>query len=388
MNLRSLCPPGLFPVLQKICSIKKIRRFEYYKRNNTVDSRKVLLFSVSRRTLSGNLLYIYNEIMKQPGRYDVDVILEDDGTSEDELLRRISVAKYVVIDDYTKMIYPLTMRPETKLIQVWHSTGAFKRMGFSRMGKEGSTISTSLTHRNYTDVIVSSKAVVKNFEEAFGVDRKHIHPLGVPRTDVFFDEEYIRKKKIEIYGLFPELIEKKLVMFAPTFRGKTRKEAFYPENYFHKEAFVEQLGDEYILGMKLHPFISKKIDVKTEYKDRIIDFSSYREINDLLFVTDILITDYSSVIFEYAFLKKPLVFYIPDLKQYVAERDFFYDFEEYIYGNTAENEAELLNAVLNPTLNMTKLEGFKEKFLEACDGKSSARFVEKVLCEGDTQCQR
>ena len=377
MNVRELCPGFLFPILQKARSIKTIIAFYKYKRQIPMEENRILLFSVSREDLSGNLLYVERQIPKD--KYQVDVVLENDGTSRDELLRKMAAAKYIIIDDYTKMIYPLTMRKDAKLIQVWHSTGAFKRMGFARMGRKGSTIRTSLTHKNYTDVIVSAEGVVADFEEAFGVSKACIRPIGVPRTDVFFDKQYCDSKREELYNLYPMLRGKKLVMFAPTFRGETREEAHYPEAYMALDRFAEALGDAYVIGVKLHPFITQKMEIPKGYEHRIVDFSDYREINDLLFITDVLITDYSSVIFEYAFLKKPLVFYVPDLEEYTSDRDFFYPFETYTYGAVARTQESLFEAVKTARFDEEKLTTFYEKFLGACDGHSSQRFVKEIL---------
>ena len=377
MNLRELCPGFLFPILQKARSIKTVVAFNRYKKQIPMEENRILLFSVSRETLSGNLLYIEQQIDRE--KYSVDIVLEKDGTSLDELLRKMAAAKYIIIDDYTKMIYPLTMRKGAKLIQVWHSTGAFKRMGFARMGRKGSTIKTSLTHKNYTDVIVSAEGVVADFEEAFGIDANRIHPIGVPRTDVFFDEAYIADKKKALYEAYPMLEGKKLVIFAPTFRGEVREEAHYPKEYLHLESFAKELGPDYLIGLKLHPFITERMSIPEECKGKVIDFSEYREINDLLFVTDVLITDYSSVIFEYAFLKKPLVFYVPDLEKYTSDRDFFYPFETYTYGAVAKTEKELLDAVKEADFKEEQLASFYEKFLGACDGHSSERFVKETL---------
>ncbi len=377
MNLRELCPGFLFPILQRARSLKTILAFEKYKRQIPMEENRILLFSVSRQELSGNLLYIERQIDRD--KYQVDVCLENDGTSQDELLRKMAAAKYIVIDDYTKMIYPLTMRKEAKLIQVWHSTGAFKRMGFARMGRKGSTIKTSLTHKNYTDVIVSAEGVVADFEEAFGVEAKRIHAIGVPRTDAFFDANYIAEKREALYEAYPMLQGKKLVMFAPTFRGDTREEAHYPAEYLNLTEFADALSDDYLIGIKLHPFITEKMEIPDAYSGRMIDFSDYREINDLLFVTDVLITDYSSVIFEYAFLKKPLVFYVPDLEKYTSDRDFFYSFDTYTYGKVARCQEELFEAVKEAEFDEEKLATFYEKFLGACDGHSSERFVKEIL---------
>ncbi len=379
MNIRELCPNWLFPVLQRMGSLGNILRFAYDKKVIPMENNRILLFSVSRSALSGNLWYVDQAIDRE--RYQVDMVLEHDGTTTRELLRKMAAAKYIIIDDYTKMIYPLKMRKEAKLIQVWHSTGAFKRMGFARMGRKGSTIKSSLTHRNYTDVIVSAEGVVDNFVEAFGVARECIHPIGVPRTDVFFDEEAIAKKKREVQELYPALQGKKLVMFAPTFRGETRADAHYPDAFLNVADFAERLGEEYVLGLKLHPFIEKKMEIPEHLQERVIDFSDYREINELLFVTDVLITDYSSVIFEYAFLKKPIVFYVPDLQDYTNDRDFFYPFETYTYGPVVTEQSKLEEAVKASVFDEERFAAFYEKFLGACDGQSSKRFAERILDE-------
>ena len=97
-------------------------------------------------------------------------------------------------------------------------------------------------------------------------------------------------------------------------------------------------------------------------------------------MTKLLITDYSSVIFEYALLNKPIIFYIPDYDEYKESRDFYYDFSEYLYGEKCKNMEELIYLLhTNTDVDMIKMNRFKEKFLAACDGKSTQRVVEYFL---------
>ncbi|MCR2032998.1 CDP-glycerol glycerophosphotransferase family protein [Anaerofustis stercorihominis] len=377
MNIRELCPAFLFPLLQKLMSIKDIIIYDYYKLTTKVDDKSVFLFSVSRENLSGNLFFIYDKIKNSD--FNINICLENDSTGRSKILKNIASSKYTIIDDYTKMIYPLKLRKGTKLIQVWHSTGAFKRMGFSRMGKKGSTIKTSLTHKNYTDVIVSGSGVVRNFAEAFGVTEDKIHPIGVPRTDVFFDKIYKDKITRKLENKYPIIKDKKVILFAPTFRGETRKDAFYPNEYLDIRKLLNKIDDKYIFGIKLHPFIKQSMQIHDDLKNRVIDFSSEREINDLLFITDILITDYSSVIFEYSFFKKNIIYYAPDLKEYIEDRDFFYDYDEYIYGPIARNMDELINCIGSSQIDYDKINSFYDRFLNGCDGHASQRFVDLIL---------
>ena len=380
MNLRNMIPDWIFPFLQRISNIRNIVIYNFYKIMVKQDDKNILLYSVSRSSLSGNLWYINREINKK--EFHVDIALESDGTTNAQLLKKIAAAKYIVIDDYTKMLYTLKLRKGTRLIQVWHSTGAMKRMGFARIGRKGSTVKTSLTHRNYTDVIVSSEGVVDNFAEAFGVDRDCIHPIGVPRTDIFFDLPIIEQTKKNLNEKYPQISGKKLVLFAPTFRGETRETAYYPSEFLPLDKLIEALGSDYIVGLKLHPFIKEKFDIPVQFQNRVVDFSEYREINDLLFITDILVTDYSSVLFEYAFLARPLVLYAPDLDTYINDRDFFYPYADYAYGTVAKTVNELADAVKVEKIDTDKMAVFKDKFLSACDGNSSIRFVNMILEEG------
>ena len=97
-------------------------------------------------------------------------------------------------------------------------------------------------------------------------------------------------------------------------------------------------------------------------KSFYLDLSDEREINDLLFITDVLVTDYSSVIFEASLLEICTVFYTPDYDDYVENRDFYYPFEDYTYGSVAKNQGELIESIKNEKFDNEKLRNFKEKF--------------------------
>lgn len=381
MNLRRYCPAFLFPLLQRAAALPDIIVFAYYKKICKVNPKGVVMLSSSRSELSGNYAFIANAL--KGSEFTVTTLLEGDGTTKQQRLKLLASNRFILLDDYTKFIYPLQFPKTTKVIQVWHSTGAFKRMGFARMGRRGSTVAASLTHRNYTHVIVSSPGVVQNFTEAFGIPETAVYPIGVPRTDLFFDKDAIRKIQDDFYNRYPHLREKKLILFAPTFRGDTRQLAHYPTQWFDPAAFIQQLPEDYILGIKLHPFITDKMPIPKAFSHRIVDFSAEREINPLLFVTDTLITDYSSVIFEYALLNRPIVFYLPDLKEYDRDRSFFYDFSTYVYGPCCYTQTELPAAVLHPTAETAERAAFLKRFVSACDGNATNRFVNQILREED-----
>ena len=375
--LKRLCPPALFRVLQRFSNRSNISIFKRCSQKG-INARKLVFLSPTRDSLSGNFWFIYEAIKDRD--FEIVVLLEEDHRDMGRVMRHVATAQYILADDYVRYMYTLPLGDKQKFIQVWHSTGALKRMGFSRIGREGSTIQGSLTHRNYTDVIVSAEGVVDNFAEAFGIERSKVHPYGVPRTDIFFDEAYKKQTREDLRARLQVEPDEKLVLFAPTYRGNDVYGAFYPQEFLNVDALARALGSGYVIALKLHPFIKEQLPFSNGEGARVIDVGEYREINDLLLAADILVTDYSSVIFEYALLSKPVVFYAPDMGDYENKRDFFYDYSEYVYGPLVLNQDELAQSIMSiETIKMLDLTAFKEKFLGACDGRSTQRFVENVL---------
>lgn len=382
-RLRTKIKQGRFAkFFQKITKSKYIFFYGIGKIFLRQQPNQVVMLSDSRAELSGNLAFI-DEELKEKG-FDVQYFfkrsLKEPKTLKEVrvLCRLMATSKYILLDDFYPIIYPLKIRKGTKLIQVWHAMGAFKTVGFSRLGKPGGPSPTSLTHRNYTDAITSADGIRENYAEAFWMDVKNVHATGIPRTDIFFDAEYIAQTKERLYTNYPMLKEKKVVLFAPTFRGAGQNSAHYNFQWLDFEKMEAELGDEYIVIVKLHPFIKNTSSVPKE-SDMFLDMTAEREINDLLFVTDILITDYSSVIFEASLLNINTIFYVPDLEEYTASRDFYYPFERYTFGEIAENLDTLLYAIQHPKMDQKKLEEFKEHFCGACDGHATERFVETLF---------
>ena len=370
----------LYPTLQRLKRIVQIFFYDICTILFKCKEKQILIASNTKNELHGNLLYIYEELQKYD--YDIKVLAMNKGNFikrikfEFKVLFNSAISKYILIDDFFPLMYVLNIRKDTKFIQVWHALGAFKRVGYSRLDINNKN---SLTHRNYTDTIVSSENIVDNYAEAFGIDSNRVHPLGIPRTDMFFDELKKEEIKKQIYEQYPNLKEKRVILFAPTFRGQGRKSAHYPEEYINLDEIYKNLDKNDLFILKLHPFIKNQLEVKEEYKDKIIDLTDYKDINELLLITDLLITDYSSVIFDYAFIKNPIIFYVPDLDEYSGSRSFYYDYNDYIYGSIAKTKEELIEKIKYPTVDVEKIKEFRDKFLNKCDGNSTKRFVEELI---------
>ena len=344
---------------------------------------RITLISNRRNSISGNYESIYAELIKDKN-IDIKTVLD---TKESFIScfkygYYLASSKVILIDDYIRSVYEIRKRKDNYLIQVWHACGAFKAFGFSRLSKEGCWSQDSRSHRTYDYCLVSSRKVAKHYAEAFGMNVDRVIATGVPRTDIFFDEAYKREIRAKIFSAYPMLKDKKVILFAPTFRGSSKKEGHYPHYRFDYKKIFESFGDEYRIIIKHHPHVNNKPVIENEYKDRVIDLSKNEELNELLFVTDILITDYSSVIFEAALLDIPMLFYAFDLDEYISSRGFYCEYISFIPGKLVENMDEIIDALMVGDFEADKIIEFKKDFFDDLDGKSGKRaseFIKRLM---------
>lgn len=345
--------------------------------------KHALFLSDTRPCFKDNTLYVKEELENR----GITVIGIFKGTLKEKrkikdifrITYYLAKCKYVFLDDFCPLIYPIHYKKTKKIVQLWHALGAFKTVGYARIGKIGGPKGYSLTHRNYTDAIVSSESIRKDYAKAFGISIDKVHAWGIPRTDRFFDKNYENKIKKELYKKYPILKDKKVILFAPTFRGVGQAAGHYNFDDIDFKKLKEEFHKDYVCIVKLHPFINNYPDYDFKDDDFYIDLSKNQDINDLLFITDVLITDYSSVIFEYSLFERPVIFFTPDYDDYIAHRDFFYDFDKYNYGIKATNMDELIEALRVKKVDTKKIKEFKDYFCSACDGKATKRVVDSIL---------
>ncbi len=373
-------------IAYKLVRVEEEHYNRYYKKlcRKPVVENRIAFISGRRDELGGNEKYVYDLIKD---RKDIDfqflMCSELDRFTKNKNKKRFyelyATSKVVIVDDYYNLLNTVEKRKDVTLFQLWHACGAFKTFGFSRLGKTGSPKQTSPNHRMYDYTIVSSEEIRKYYAEGFGISDEKVLATGIPRTDIFADEAYAENVRNGFYEKYPQLRDKKIILFAPTFRGIGQKSAYYPTSVFDPNEFYENIGSDYAILIKFHPFCPERFTINEKYKDYIIDLSDEDELNDLLFVTDLLITDYSSSVFEASLLNIPMLFYPYDLYQYISERDFYCDFENFVPGKIAFTREELTQAVIDGDFEEYKIEPFKHKFFTSLDGKSSQRVADAVI---------
>lgn len=358
----------------------------YYKLlcKKEVVPNRVTFMSGRRDTLGGNPEFVYNQIKDDPN-IDFQFLLFSDPNGHYKaknmfrFVKLYASSKVVIVDDYFRLLNMVDKRPEVKLMQLWHACGAFKTFGFTRLGKAGGPKQTDPNHRMYDVAIVSSAEIAKHYAEGFGLSDDKVLATGIPRTDIFMDPQYAQTVQDRFYAKYPQLRDKRIILFAPTFRGNGQMSAYYPADAFHVDEFMEAMPANTALLIKYHPFCPERPVIPEDYKDRVLDLSDEDELNDLLFVTDLLITDYSSVVFEASLLDIPMLFYAFDLFDYISKRDFYYDFESFVPGKIVFSQRELTEAIVAGDFESEKVPPFKTKFFDHLDGRSSRRVADLIL---------
>lgn len=354
-----------------------------------VNRKKVLFLSDIRAEIGGNYTALYDELVKNGFEVVCDFTrVKSQKVRKKRLLKRVyneATAGFIVLEDFHKDAKWLKIRKNQELVQLWHAAGAYKKFAWSRVGT-GDNIRIIAGYEKTTKAIVSSDAIRGNYAEAYSIDIDKVYATGLPRTDMFFDEKYKASLRAKYDKKYPVLKNKKILLIAPTYRGTTLKKATYDYEQLDPVRLHEALGDDYIMVFKWHPAHYANLKKKkrkaydlTGIEEYAIDLSRERDINDLMIISDAMITDYSSVIFEYELLHKPVIYYWYDVNFYKLARGMYYDLNEYVYGKVAYNFDQLLEAVKEMDMMEDRRKAFHDKFMNACDGHSSEKVVKTIF---------
>lgn len=256
--------------------------------------------------------------------------------------KTLAKAKYWVMNSNVRPF--LKPRKNQVYIQTWHGT-PLKRIG---LDVPSSDLDYAKEGKKFSYMISPSKYCTEKYISAFGLEGREdiVLETGYPRNDALFTFEQTKVNSILRELDIPR--GKKVILYAPTFRDNKHSQVSGYENAsgIDFEKLKEQLGDEYIILFRAHYFVAKNMDF-SKLKDFVIDVSDYEDVNDLYIVSDMLITDYSSVFFDYANLKRPIIFYMYDYDDYKENaRDFYLD-ETELPGPITKTQKELVQEINN-----------------------------------------
>ena len=405
--LTNLAKNNLFfrKIFRGILYAYKNMRYKIRRRGKKIDDKMVFFSSFNGKyyTDSPKAIYLYMKnnpefkdykfvwAFTEPENYkeleDEHTILVKQNTKKYE--EYLAKSKYWIINhriyDY---IYP---KKEQVYVQCWHGT-PLKRLGCDLQKTENALNTLNEVKKKWhreaqkVDFVISpSKFTTEKLSSA--LDLKSVNKedcmieQGYPRNDFLYNytEDDVKRIKEKI-GI--DKINKKIILYAPTFRDNQHQAGV---GYTYKtevdfDKLQKELQDEYIILFRAHYFVSNSFDFE-KYKGFIYNVSDIDDVNETYIVSDILITDYSSVFFDYANLKRPMLFYMYDFEEYKDEmRGFYIDINE-LPGEITKTEDELIKAIKNiKNFEYTeKYKKFNEKFNYLDDGQAAKRTVEKIM---------
>ena len=350
-------------------------------------SRRILFISEMNPTISGNMEAVKKRLLAR-GLDQKYTLLESArnsrGKSDTSLLKvlaKMAQSGIIIADDHVPFLDRINPGKDRRLIQLWHAGVGFKATGYSRWGHQGA-IGPMSGHRRITYGITASARTVGIFSELWGIADERVIPCGLPRMDRLFDEKEKREAVRRLKQRYPVCEGKRVVLFAPTYRGKGRRDANYPMERldFAKWSQRAKAGG-YVVLVKMHPWISVKDAVPAGLQEVICQVDPAEDTGDLMLLADLLVTDYSSVIFEFAALRKPMVFYAFDEKEYGEERGFHRPYRENAPGPVAKDFDRLLELLDQPQ-ELQVVEAYAAAHFDDTDGGASDRVIDWLI-EGE-----
>lgn len=387
--------------------IKKIR-YIWYKIKYKMDDETILFEAFGGRNYTCSPKAIYEKMLSMPqfknfkfvwAFLDTDIhdVKEDKRTTivkskSKEYYKYCSIAKYWIVNSI--MEESLTKKKGQVYVQCWHGT-PIKKLRCD-IEVDGSVLNTIKEIRKRNDIdakrfdyfISPSKYCTEKFISAFNLKKLNKENIiieeGYPRNDFLFNKTQkditLIKEKLKIP------INKKVIFYLPTFRDNqhTSGIGYTYELQIDFDRLRKAIGDEYVVLFSPHYFIANSIDL-SKYEGFVINVARYDEINELYLVSDIIMTDYSSVFFDFANLKRPIVFYMYDYDLYQSRlRDFYISLDE-LPGPITRTQEELEKCIINIETEFPKYErkyeDFNKKYNYLDDGNVSERVIKEIFKE-------
>lgn len=296
--------------------------------------------------------------------------------------------------------YYITRRPDGVYLQTWHGT-PLKRMLFDLdrvVGRDDGYLGrVAQAVAQWTDLVSPSPYATRAFRSAFRYT-KRVRETGYPRNDVLCAAatdaatgeatDAARRRARRHLGVETS---RRVLLYAPTFRDDQKVgKRFELDMPIDLERFAAEFGADTMLLLRMHPLVANKLQIPAAARDCVRDVSATSDIAELYLAADCLVTDYSSVLFDFALTGKPMVFYPYDLDRYRDEvRGFYLDYDAEMPGPIAKTEDELfaaLHAVATDATDPGRVDQFAARFAPFDDGHAAARVVDAVFgAEGPTR---
>ncbi|WP_077706355.1 CDP-glycerol glycerophosphotransferase family protein [Virgibacillus dokdonensis] len=282
----------------------------------------------------------------------------------------LATAKTIIVDNYYGFLAATAFKEEVTCVQVWHAAGAIKKFGLKdptnkyRAKKANKRFQKVYNSFDYT--VVGSERMAETFKESFGLTDDRILRTGIPRSDVLFDDSTRDRIYNQLTEKHPLINNRKIILYAPTFRSNQLNDY---QIQLDLEKLYQEISDDYVLLIKPHPAVT--FEISEAFQDFVYNVSEFYDTNQLLLITDILITDYSSIPFEFALLEKPMIFFAYDLEEYRITSGLIDNYEDQMPGPIADSTEAVILAIKEDNFNYEQIKEFAKQWNEYSNGTAS-----------------
>ncbi|WRP06369.1 CDP-glycerol glycerophosphotransferase family protein [Rossellomorea aquimaris] len=362
----------------------------------SIDEKLIVFESGIGKQYADSPRYIYEELLNRNPEYKKVWVYNQQMRFNDEntiRIKRLSPQYYYYLAKARYWVnnqnFPtyIEKRKGTTYIQTWHGT-PLKKMLFdieNIQGRSDDYLERVHHATKQWDYLISpSEYATKAFRSAFKYNGEMLE-VGYPRNDLFYrgNTKALEQKIKSRLGL-PD--DKKIILYAPTFRDNETngKNKFIFDIKMDLHRMKKELGDNYIILMRMHVIISSKLSIPEELSSFVYNVSKYPEIQELYLISNILMTDYSSVMFDFANTNQPILYYTYDFEEYKNDiRGFYMDFQQEAPGPFLYNTEDIINSVKNideiSRQYQEKYTAFRNKFCSLEDGQASKRIVDRFF---------
>ncbi len=348
---------------------------------------RILFLDEKRDVLAPSMLALYNRLIERG--FDKSYVIRSSLRNTESksysklstvaVIAKIAKADIIIIDDYVPAFNSVALHKSVKVIQLWHAGAGFKGVGYARWGHFGCPAPFS-AHRRTDFAITDSLAIRDFFSEPFGILEEQVIPTGMPRMDEYLSEDNRREVTARLYESYPMFKGKKIILFAPTYRGRNRKNSYYPCELIDFEGLYRYCEDvDAVVLFKMHPWVADEVEIDEKYRDRFYPMNSYPNINELFYITDLLITDYSSCMYEFMLMKKPMLFFAFDHDRYAVSRGFHRDYASNVPGKICVSFDEVLRAMREGDYEFEKVERMLPEYFDHVDTGSCDRVIDWLV---------
>jgi CDP-ribitol ribitolphosphotransferase len=273
----------------------------------------------------------------------------------------------VFICDNFLPVSACTKRPETKVVQLWHSGGLLKKSGYDTTEDIPKMYKGDSVYKNYDLLTVSALCCVPVFTKTMRLAPGVVQATGISRSDCYYDEAWNQANREEFYRKYPDAKGKKVILWAPTFRGNAAMPTLCGMEEIQRA--MKETSDRYYWVIKLHPHLEEK-GMKSN-----CDLPSEK----IFAVADLLITDYSSVLFDYMVYEKPFLFFAPDFDFFDHARGFYVPYDSFPCQIVSDGTKLVAAIDREFTQNRTdEIRECLEYHMQMCDGQATERILEVV----------